>query len=164
MDQEIINHYGNQLRVRVCGVCLENNRMLLINHSGINDSGEFWSPPGGGLQFGETIEECLKREFLEETNTIISVGKLITVREMINLPLHAIEFFYSVKIESGRVKKGSDPEMETQIIKDIQWLNLEEVLKKNEGNFTNILPKLFWLRTISGKIFPEILKFIGFVT
>lgn len=143
MDQEIINHYGNQLRVRVCGVCLENNRMLLINHSGINDSGEFWSPPGGGLQFGETIEECLKREFLEETNTIISVGKLITVREMINLPLHAIEFFYSVKIESGRVKKGSDPEMETQIIKDIQWLNLEEVLKKNEGNFTNILPKLF---------------------
>jgi 8-oxo-dGTP diphosphatase len=65
------------------------------------------------------------------------------VREFIKLPLHAIEFFYSVKIESGTVGIGFDPEMETQIIKDIQWLGLDEILKKNNGNFNDIIIKFF---------------------
>jgi 8-oxo-dGTP diphosphatase len=143
MNEEIINQYGNQLRVRVCGICVQDHKMLLINHSGMNESQEFWAPPGGGLQFGETIEECLKREFLEETNTIISVGELLTVREFIKLPLHAIEFFYNVKIESGEVEKGYDPEMKTQIIQDIQWLSFDEILAKGEDKSTDILNKFF---------------------
>jgi 8-oxo-dGTP diphosphatase len=139
MNQEIINQYGNHLRVRICGICVQKGKILLINHSGMNESSEFWSPPGGGLQFGETIDECLKREFLEETNTIISIGKFLTVREFIKSPLHAIELFYEVKIESGEVKKGFDPEMKEQIIKDIQWLSFEEILEKGEGRFNEII-------------------------
>lgn len=135
MNQEIINQYGNQLRVRVCGICVQDNKILLINHSGMNESGEFWSPPGGGLQFGETVEECLKREFLEETNTVISIVKFLKINEFIKLPLHAIELFYEVRIVSGEVKKGFDPEMKEQIIKDIKWLNFDEVLSKNKGKF-----------------------------
>ena len=135
MNQEIINQYGNQLRVRVCGICVQDNKILLINHSGMNESGEFWSPPGGGLQFGETVEECLKREFLEETNTVISIVKFLKINEFIKLPLHAIELFYEVRIVSGEVKKGFDPEMKEQIIKDIKWLNFDEVLTKNKGKF-----------------------------
>jgi 8-oxo-dGTP diphosphatase len=142
MTTEIINQYGNQLRIRVCGICLQDGKILLINHSGLNESNEFWSPPGGGLQFGETIEECLKREFLEETNTTISVGKFLIVNEFIKETLHAIELFYEVKIESGNVKKGYDPEMKDQIIKDIQWLSFEEILGKGEGKFISVLEEL----------------------
>jgi ADP-ribose pyrophosphatase YjhB (NUDIX family) len=119
----------------------------LINHTGLNESDEFWSPPGGGLQFGETIEECLKREFLEETNTVVSVGKFLKIREFIEPPLHAIELYYEVIIESGNVEKGFDPEMGEQIIKDIQWLNFEEVLRKGEGNFSGVLEEVFDLIT-----------------
>ncbi len=140
MTEEIINLYGNQLRVRICGICVQDDKILLINHSGMNENNEFWSPPGGGLQFGETIAECLKREFSEETNTIISIGKLLTIREFIKLPLHAIEFYYEVKIESGQVKKGFDPEMQEQIIKDIQWLSFKEILTNPHIN--EILPKI----------------------
>jgi 8-oxo-dGTP diphosphatase len=142
MNQEIINQYGNHLRVRVCGICVQNNKILLINHLGLNDSNEFWSPPGGGLEFGETIAECLKREFLEETNTVISVGNLLKVREFINLPLHAIELYYEVKIEAGKVKKGFDPEMDLQIIKDIQWFSFEEILSKNKNDFAESLQEI----------------------
>ena len=139
MNQEIINQYGNQLRIRVCGICVKDDRVLLINHAGMNESGEFWSPPGGGLQFGETIEECLKREFLEETNTIISVGKFLKINEFVKHPLHAIELFYEVKILSGETKVGFDPEMEEQIIKDVKWLSFAEVLGKEEGRFARVL-------------------------
>jgi 8-oxo-dGTP diphosphatase len=138
----IINQYGYQLRVRICGICVQEGKILLINHSGMNENGEFWSPPGGGLEFGETIENCLKREFLEETNTIISIGKLLVVNEFIKNPLHAIELFYEVKIEAGQVKKGFDPEMEEQIIRDIQWMSYEEVLAKGEGCFAEILEEI----------------------
>ncbi|MEY4538695.1 MAG: hypothetical protein RLZZ306_452 [Bacteroidota bacterium] len=147
MNQNLINQYGNQLRVRVCGICIQNGKILLINHTGLNESDEFWSPPGGGLQFGETIEECLKREFLEETNTVVSVGKFLKIREFIEPPLHAIELYYEVIIESGNVEKGFDPEMGEQIIKDIQWLNFEEVLRKGEGNFSGVLEEVFDLIT-----------------
>jgi 8-oxo-dGTP diphosphatase len=142
MNQEIINQYGNQLRIRVCGICVKDHKILLINHSGMNESGEFWSAPGGGLQFGETIEECLKREFLEETTTTISVGKFLTISEYIKIPLHAIELFYEVKIESGIVKKGYDPEMQEQIIKEVKWLTFEEVLSKNKDNVAKSLQEI----------------------
>jgi 8-oxo-dGTP diphosphatase len=142
LDKSLINQYGNQLRVRVCGICVQDGKILLINLAGMNESGEFWSPPGGGLQFGETIEDCLKREFLEETNTVISIGKFLKIREFLKPPLHAIELFYEVKIESGIVKMGFDPEMEEQIIKDIQWLSFEEVLAKDEGTLAKVLVEI----------------------
>lgn len=142
MNENLINQYGNQLRIRICGICVQDNKILLINHSGLNESNEFWSPPGGGLQFGETIEECLKREFLEETNTIILVGKFLKIREFLKPPLHAIELYYEVKIASGIVKKGFDPEMEEQIINDIQWFNLEQILEKEEGRLSEGLVEM----------------------
>lgn len=142
MNQEIINQYGNQLRVRVCGICVQKGKILLVNHSGMNESGEFWSPPGGGLQFGETIEDCLKREFLEETSTVISVGSFLKINEFVQPPLHAIELFYEVKILSSEIEIGFDPEMEEQIIKDVKWLSFEEVLNKAEGRFAKILVEI----------------------
>ena len=96
------------------------------------------------MQFGEAIEDCLKREFLEETNTVISVGKFLKIREFIKPPLHAIELYYEVKIESGVVKKGFDPEMEEQIIKEIQWLSFEEVLIKGEEKYNSFLEELYF--------------------
>jgi len=142
MNQEIIKQYGNQLRIRVCGICLQEGKILLVNHSGMNESGEFWSPPGGGLQFGESIEECLKREFLEETNTVISVGNFLKINEFIKPPLHAIELFYEVKIVSGEINNGFDPEMEEQIIKEVKWLSFPEVFDKEEGRFASALMEI----------------------
>jgi hypothetical protein len=40
-----------------------------------------------------------------------------------------------VKIASGIVKKGFDPEMEEQIINDIQWFNCEQILEKEDERF-----------------------------
>lgn len=133
IHQKVIEQYGNHVRVRVCGVCIEAGKILLLNHRGVRENSDFWCPPGGGLQFGETIENCLKREFLEETNTEISVGNFLTINEFVNPPLHAIELFYEVTIISGIPKKGTDPEMQEQIISDLRWFNIEEILAKLAG-------------------------------
>jgi len=51
-----------------------------------NEQGR-WEFPGGAIQFGETLEEGLRREILEEFGLDISVGELIGVADHI-LPAH----------------------------------------------------------------------------
>jgi 8-oxo-dGTP diphosphatase len=129
MHQEAVRLYGNHLRVRVCGVYVYENRILLVKHHALQEEGFFWAPPGGGLQFGETIEIALKREFVEETGLNVEVNELIAITEYINLPLHAVELFFHVKVTDGILTQGKDPEIsaENQLISEVKMLSLTEI-------------------------------------
>lgn len=123
----IPNIYHNNIRIRICGICLVRQSILLVNHQGLTPSNEYWMPPGGGIAFGETIHSCLKRELYEETGYHVTPGKFVTIHEHIVPPLHAIEHFYEAAISSGTLKKGIDPELQDQIIKDVKWVPLKEL-------------------------------------
>ncbi len=131
MIDSVYQTFGNKLRVRVCGLCLDDDRLLMINHKGIKD-GDFWAPPGGGLEFGETIENSLKREFAEETGLDVDIQDFRFICEFIHLPLHAIEMFFVVKNKKGILKKGFDPEMmDKQIIQEVKFMSWEEITGLN---------------------------------
>ncbi len=127
--KEIESVFGNQLRLRISGICIIDDSILLIKHLSIGEKGTLWAPPGGGLHFGETITETLKREFIEETGLSIDVGELVMVNEYLESPLHAVELFFKVKIIGGELKKGSDPEMSpsNQIISEIRYVPFKEL-------------------------------------
>src|SRR5687768_3957449 len=108
MDAGIRSTYGNRVRLRACDICWRENALLLVNHSGVT-AAPFWAPPGGGVEFGESVDACLKKEFLEETGLEISTGKFLFACEFIHEPLHAIELFFSVSVVGGFLKKGNDP-------------------------------------------------------
>ena len=132
--QIVENKFGGRIRVRVCGVLFENGKYLMANHQGINALGDFWCGPGGGLEFGESIENALKREFLEEAGLLIEVGKFIEFIEFVKRPLHAIELFFEVKKVDGDLQLGHDPETGNDILKEVKWMDLNEIsnLKKIE--------------------------------
>src|SRR4051812_37815561 len=113
MNTEVAKLYGNKIRVRVCGLCLQDNKLLMINHSGITDK-DFWAPPGGGLELGQTVAETLEREFKEETGLSVSTGEFRFGCEFIHAPLHAIELFFHTHYHSGEIKTGLDPEMRNE--------------------------------------------------
>ncbi len=127
MESEVQTFYGNKIRIRVCGLCIVKDQILMINHNGITST-DFWAPPGGGLNFGETAESCLKREFLEETGLNIEVEEFLFVCELIRHPLHAVELFFKTRSIKSKLKKGIDPEAGSpSIIKEVKFMGWNEI-------------------------------------
>lgn len=126
---EVLKLYGNRLRLRVCGLHREGDRLLMVRHRGINRSDIFWCPPGGGLQFGEATREGLTREFDEETGLQIEVGEMLFVNEFREPPLHALELFFEVRVIGGSIRQGLDPEMslDDQIIEEVRLMSFDEI-------------------------------------
>jgi 8-oxo-dGTP diphosphatase len=117
--------YGERLRIRVCGLCFSGEDLLLVRHKALTRRGYFFSPPGGGMQFGESAEECLIREFYEETGLSIIVNKFLFIHEFLSPPLHAIELFFAVEAVGGALRTGLDPEMNMyeQIIESVKFMS-----------------------------------------
>lgn len=129
MNETVRQLYGKKLRVRTCGLCIHEDRLLMINHTGLA-TGDFWAPPGGGVELGESAEACLEREFLEETGLKIVAGDFLFACEFIKDPLHAIELFFEVEWQSGKLITGRDPEADHQIIRQAQFMTWQEIKNK----------------------------------
>ncbi|MBK0404710.1 NUDIX hydrolase [Adhaeribacter sp. BT258] len=129
--EETNKFYEGKLRVRVCGINLRNKSLLLVCHKGLLPGRDFWAPPGGGLHYGESVQSCLKREFLEETGLIVNPGRFLFINEFLQAPLHAIELFFEVEVTGGELKPGTDPELskENQMIAEVAYKNLSELSK-----------------------------------
>lgn len=131
MDEQsaIKQLYGHKLRLRVCGICIRENKVLLVRHSGLGEEGQLWIPPGGGMEWGQTAPQNLEREFLEETGLEVETGPLMFVHEYLSAPLHAVELFFRVRIIGGALCRGTDPELSEadQIIQEVGFLSFEEI-------------------------------------
>lgn len=63
-----------QIEVRVAGVLVRDGRVLLVKHDKPAES--YWVVPGGRIEFGETLSDALRREFMEELRVNVMVGDL----------------------------------------------------------------------------------------
>jgi 8-oxo-dGTP diphosphatase len=140
VDKTALEKFGNQVRLRACGICINEGRILLINHRGLY-SRDFWAPPGGGVHFGEQAEEALKREFKEECLTNIEVGGFLFACEFVRPPLHAIELFFEIKL-IDKPMLGMDPELkDEQILSDLKFVKEEELRTFESINLHGIFEK-----------------------
>ncbi len=112
--------YPEKPVVGIGGVIIEQGRTLLIRRGSEPLRGE-WSIPGGTLEVGETLQEGVARELLEETGVEIRVLELIEVFDRIFLeneasdtPLRKTPRFHFVIVDylcervSGEPRAGSD--------------------------------------------------------
>ena len=154
-SEQIVKKFGQQARVRVMGVLIREAKMLLINHSGLNEENELWLPPGGGVEFGENAIKCLEREFLEETNLVVTVGRMLFVNEFISDTIHAVELFFQIDDAKGVPRLGHDPELgDRQILVEMGFLSIDEVKNKGKNRVHR------WLGRVNS--FDELLAQKGF--
>lgn len=121
------NPLSGKIRVRVNGLIFKDDSILLVHIKSPTNPAPFWMPPGGGLEFGETLEQALHREILEETGLKVTYSKLWYITEYIKAPWHAIEFYYYCETSGVQAKLGTDPELEHQMLQDLQWFKIHDL-------------------------------------
>lgn len=102
------------------GILIENDRILLIKRAKEPDLGK-WAIPGGRIEEDETAEECLKREFKEETGLDVEPVKLIGIySDPARDPRKIIGASYFVKKTGGELKAGDDAG-------EAEWFELDKI-------------------------------------
>ncbi|RTZ14123.1 NUDIX domain-containing protein [Vibrio aquaticus] len=119
-------------RIRSAGILIKDGAMLLLR---VKDfSGEYWIPPGGGLEeCDRSTKACVAREFKEEAGLQVEVGELLCVREFLETQTnryHA-EFFYLIEHFLGTPHldnlKGLNDE---SYIQQVEWVPIPELAEK----------------------------------
>ncbi len=122
--------YPQRPMVGVGGVVIAEGRALLIRRGSEPLLGE-WSIPGGMLELGETLEEGVARELLEETGLTVRVIELIEVFDRIY-----VENYLCERV-AGDAVAGSD-------VTELVFASEEELDKyKLTETATRILKKAF---------------------
>ena len=92
---------------------MDAEKVLLVERGKEPSKGK-WGLPGGLVEVGETIEEAIKREVLEETGISIKPIKLLEVFNSVTknddkkIQYHYIIFEFLCEYNSGDIKASSD--------------------------------------------------------
>ncbi len=73
---------GEKPTIRVAGLLVHEGRILMVEQA--RGEERYWLLPGGGVQFGETLSDALRREFREELGLRVGVAGLIAIVESIS--------------------------------------------------------------------------------
>ena len=80
IDTDNFDEVPNELKLKAHAVCIHDGKMLMVHHP----KWDIWSIPGGTREKGESIEETLRREVLEETNSQVMDFKPIAYQKIIS--------------------------------------------------------------------------------
>jgi len=118
--------------VRCQAVILKDNLIVVMKQFNYRRGEEYWLLPGGGLEKGETEEECIKREIKEETNLEVVVkGVLFDEPSNGEDVYKRYVTFLCSPLEESTEKIGSETVDYRKII-EIVWCSLEDESTWNE--------------------------------
>lgn len=92
-------------KVGVGVIIVKDDKVLLGKRKGAHGEGS-WAFPGGHLEFGESLEDCAKREVAEETSiTIKNVKKFVYTNDIFcEEKKHYITCYVKAEYDFGDVK------------------------------------------------------------
>ncbi len=101
-------HIRKEIRIRVAGILLKDDKLLMVSHKKNGDI--YWLLPGGGVDYGESLTESLRREFKEELNIDVKIGDILLIADSIEPKgdRHIVNICFQCRYISGEYRIGED--------------------------------------------------------
>ncbi len=106
-------------RLRVAVALMRGGRLLLVRHR--KEGEDYYLLPGGGVKWGESMEEALRREVREETGLEVQAGRLLCVSETLypDGSRHIVNLVFRGLEKGGEIRPSSDPRVEASVFVDL---------------------------------------------
>ena len=117
--------------VRVVAAVIREGDKIFATQRGYGEYKDGWEFPGGKIEEGETPQEALRRETLEELDTEITVGDLIKTIEYDYPTFHLSMdcFWASVKAGTLELKEAEAARwLSKEELGDVEWLPADREL------------------------------------
>lgn len=114
----------------------ENKPVIFATQRGYGEFKGGWEFPGGKIESGETPQQALKREIMEELDTEIAVGELIDTIEYDYPNFHlSMDCFWCEVIHGELIlKEAEDAKWLTkEHLEDVEWLPADVTLIEKIG-------------------------------
>jgi ADP-ribose pyrophosphatase YjhB (NUDIX family) len=114
---------------RYQGFIIRDNEVLLIKHREHATGEAYWVIPGGGLEVGETENQCVVREMKEETHLDVAVDRLLFDDPAPPDGVYRRWKSYLCRPVSGTAAPGYEPEPEaaaSYAITEVRWFDLQD--------------------------------------
>lgn len=123
------------------GLVVDDNNKVLLMRRGQKSKNQigFWTQPGGAVDYGETVEDAIKREIKEELNIEVNLTRMLCYSDhiMSDEGQHWVAISWLAKIVSGKPKI-----MEPLKCDALEWFALDHLpapLSDTTIDTTNIL-------------------------
>lgn len=103
-------------RITARGIIAKNGQIFCVRQRHYDKTiNDFWCLPGGKLEAGESLTDCVRRELVEELGVEPEVGKLLAIQQFGDSSEESIEFFFEItnpgdyqKIDLAKTSHGQD--------------------------------------------------------
>lgn len=123
--------------VRVAAAVIRDNNRIFATARGYGAFKGKWEFPGGKIEMGETSQEALKREIMEELATEIKVGELIDTIEYDYSDFHlTMECFWCEVVNGGLELKEHEAArwLMREELYNVEWLPADvRLIEKIKG-------------------------------
>lgn len=128
--------------VGVVYLCHDGKGNVLLNKRSVNcrDEHGMWDPGGGGIEFGDTALDTLKKEIAEEYCTGVLdytfMGYRDVFRENNGEKTHWVVLDFKVLVDREKVKNGEPHKFD-----DVSWFTLDKLPTPLHSQFPYFLKK-----------------------
>lgn len=120
---------------RYQGAIIRDDRVLLLKQVEHASGRSYWQIPGGRIEPGETEEQCVQREMLEETGLSVQVDGLLLDEPSTPGAIYQRWKTYRCAILAGEARPGSEPEAQyaaAYSFTEVGWFDLRQPATQDE--------------------------------
>ncbi len=132
------------------GCFVKINDAVLLVKRGHPPNEDLWAIPGGKVEFGETLQEALKREMKEETGLDVNVKDLMALVEIIHKNYHYVILDFECEPIGGKLFASSDAkEVKLIPLKELEKVKMTDTTYDMLKRYVNDEKKPYYITQIS---------------